>query len=421
MAGVTSAIIGGIGALGSAASSVSAAKEQKKAAKRARRAAAQAQMKALDGSFADGSSASFDPATGQLVTDLGDRLSGQQGALDAFAGLFGEQATGDFGQQAGNFLDLQSLVGLQGPQANNNFFSGLQGAIGNNLGIAQAGIGNALNFGQATNPLGNAAFGIAGQQLGDIGTFDDVRASQLDLLRQQAAPFEQRAFDNLQNNQFATGRLGSSGGALQTEAFARGLGQADLDRQLAASSEARNVQNNALGLASGSFGLGASQRGLADNLLNSAFGRFSGLSGLANDIEGSRFGQNLSAQQNTFGQLQNLFGNALGLEGFQQQSQADNFSRMLAALGAGNAVNQVPLQNLGFLADLEQQRANQILGSSQVQSGLVGQAGQVQDATASAFSGLSQLAQGGGFDFLGGLFGNRNQAQPGPTTTGAPI
>ena len=419
MAGITSAVVGGIGALGSAASSISAAKAQKKAAKQAKKRALDAAMRSFGFTGSDGSSGSFDPSTGELVTNLGDRLTGQRDQVDAFANMFGNQAAGGFGGQASDFLDLQSLVGMQGPQANNNFFAGLQNAIGRNAGMAEAGIGEAFNFGQATNPLGNQAFGIAGQQLGDIGTFDDVRSSQLDLLRQQAAPFEERAFNNLQNNQFATGRLGSSGGALQTEAFARGLGQADLDRQLAASGEARNVQNNALGLASGSFGLGASQRGLADNLLNSAFGRFGNFAGLANDVEQSRFGQNLTAQNNNFGQLQSLFGNALGLEGFQQQSQGDNFARMLSALGAGQSISNIPQQGLQFAAGLEEQRAGQILGSSAGVNRTVPNMGIGGDATAAAFSGLGQLAQGGGFDFLNGLFGNSASAPQMAGVTGA--
>ncbi len=419
MAGVTSAVIGGIGALGSAASSISAAKAQKKAAKRAQKQAAQAAMRSFGFTGPDGSSGSFDPATGQLVTDLGDRLTGQRDSIDAFTNLFGNQVGADFGGQASSLLDLQGLSALQGPQANNNFFSALQGGIGNNLGLAQGGIGQALGFGQATNPLGNAAFGIAGQQLGDIGTFDQVRGSQLDLLRQQAAPFEQRAFDNLQNNQFATGRLGSSGGALQTEAFARGLGQADLDRQLAASSEARNVQNNALGLASGSFGLGSAQRSLADSLLGNAFNRFGDFAGLASDVEGNRFAQNLTAQNNNFNQLQGLFGNALGLEGFQQESQNNAFSQFLASMGAGNALNQIPMNNLQAAAQLEAQRGAQSGASANVQAGLVPQFGASGDATAAAFSGLSQAAQGGGLNFLSGLFGGNSTAPQMAGVTGA--
>ena len=63
--------------------------------------------------------------------------------------------------------------------------------------------------------------------------FDNVRDQQLSLLRQQAAPFEQQASSNFQNDLFKRGMFNdSSGSGLLAQQFGAGLGQADLQRQM---------------------------------------------------------------------------------------------------------------------------------------------------------------------------------------------
>lgn len=397
-------LIGGlIGGLGSAFSSNRAARAQERAARDAAARAAEAELRAFSSNTGAGT-ASFDPATGRLRTSLSDRLQGQQGALDNLASLFGGNIGQDFSQGAGGTIDdLGAVLGFQ-PTSNESLFSGLQSGIGGNLFGAQGDIFRAR---QGVAPgLGNQAFNLAGGFFNDLaGGGEAARSQQLDLLRQQAAPFEERAFGNLQQNLFSTGRLGTSGGALQTEAFARGLGQADLSRQLAANQEGRAFQQNSFNLGQGLFGVGSGERSLSDQLLGNAFSRFGNFAGLAADVEGQRFGQNLQGQQNLFGQLQSQFGNRLALGGFQQNAQRNQLASFLQTLGAGNALTNAPLDSLRLAGGFEQARGNSILGGSQVQGGLANQFGAGQDALASAFGGLAGFSQGGGFDFLSGLFG----------------
>ena len=290
---------------------------------------------------------------------------------------FGEEGTSfDLG-------DFQSIFDLFGDNANRSLVQGqeLQEASSEFLpGIFQ-GIGNAqtisqesfdrfgdLQFDGFQRGLQDQLFGGAGSTLGRLGGgFDDIRGSTLDLLRRQAQPFEERAFGNLQENQFATGQLGSSGGGLQTEAFARGLGQADLSRQLAAGDEARNVQNSFQQLLAQQLGGGQALRGQESDLLQQAFGQFAGSQGLASQLQQSVFnqggaltnqaGQQLGGQQSLLGMLMSLGGFAGDLEA----SRADTDIR--AKGGAAGALGNLGASGndmiAGFLGSLGSNLADQ--------------------------------------------------------------
>jgi hypothetical protein len=203
---------------------------------------------------------------------------------------------------------------------------GLAGSNGIN---APAGFQNAANIqGTVQNAGILGATGLATQAFGRAAQLGSGQAgaSILDLLRQQAQPFENRAFNNLQSNLFSTGRIGSTGGGLQTEAFARGLGQADLSRQTQA-------------------------LGLEDQLLSSAFNRFGQTTGLANDLAGagvqsqafqSQFPRQLRDQDLQFA-LQALQGQG----GLNSQALA-NFN---AALAAGQAQSNAATGNASNIID----------------------------------------------------------------------
>lgn len=79
----------------------------------------------------------------------------------------------------------------------------------------------------------------------------DAFNSTLSALRARSADAEARATAENFARQQRTGQLGTTGGALQTEAFAKGLGMADLERQLAAGAESRAAGNYDLGIATG--------------------------------------------------------------------------------------------------------------------------------------------------------------------------
>jgi hypothetical protein len=263
--------------------------------------------------------------------------------------------------------------------AQNEMFANL--LAGGSAGMAGSLMQNGFQQG-----LQQQLFGQAGQMAGQTD-FSALRDQTLDTLRQQAQPFEERAFSSLQDNLFSTGRLGSSGGALQTEAFARGLGQADLQRQLSATGVAQQQQAQNANIANMFGGLGSNLAGLESDLLGQAFQRFGATSGLANDLNQARFGRG----QAMFGQ---------GLAGLQGQQ-----SIMDTLMGLGT-----------FGANLGAQQANTNLGAAggAANVGLnMGPSG--TDMQAAFFSSLgSNLLQGSGglnslFSGLGGLF-QGNQA-----------
>lgn len=100
------------------------------------------------------------------------------------------------------------------------------------------------------------------------GNTPGMSAAYLDLLRQQAQPYEQQAFQGINQNLFSRGRLGMDD-SVTGEAyrqFSRGLGEADVARQRLAldfgSTEAQNV-----------FGRGLQAATLGDQLQSGALGR----------------------------------------------------------------------------------------------------------------------------------------------------
>lgn len=409
MAAVTAAVVTAGAAAASAGASMKAASEQSKARRDRNRAIKKGALRDFGFGTAggDGPFGSFNAETGAFETGLGSRLEGQLGMVDSLAAAFGANAGADFTGDMRNTIGLQQMTAGQQADPNSNLFANLAGRAQSGLNMAQAGLGRAAGIQGQLDPFAQQAFGLAQQQFGDIGTAEQVRGDVLGLLRQQAAPFEERAFSGLQDKQFATGRLGSSGGALQTEAFARGLAQADTDRQLRSFAEGRNVQQNALGLAQGLSGIGSGALNLGDNLMGNAFRNFGAMSGLAQDIDRQRFGQETSVQQNLFNQLGSIFGNQARTAGLQDQLQTSNFSNFLRALGAGQAINQIPLDRLKFAQDVEAQRQNAAIGVGS-NLGTAG-AGSGWDSAAAAFSGLAGAAQN-----FGSIF--QNIGQPASTT-----
>lgn len=253
--------------------------------------------------------------------------------------------------QADNF-SRQNL--LRRPGGDFGALSALEFGAGTQFGNAQADIANARSGFQ--RGLQGTAFAGAQNLAGIAGQDPQAVAQQrLDLLREQAQPFEARQFQNLQENLFSTGRLGTSGGGLQTEAFARGLGQADLSRQLAASAEGRAFQSSSLQGAQGLAGIGSGVRGLEDNLLNTAFSRFNQTSNLGLDFSSERFDRNLGLQAFQDQRTQQNFQNQIGLSGLGTTLQGQNLDIATQALQAQGGLNDQALNN--FQATLAQSTA----------------------------------------------------------------
>ena len=276
---------------------------------------------------------------GQINLNLGD--------LDPAAAGLRQLATQQIGQAglAGqpnqqlqqNFANFQQA----GQQFGNPGFGTLNTLLGNQ-GQAFGGAAQDL-FSQQANPfqqgLQNSLFGGAQNSFNALpGTQEASRDQTLSLLRQQAQPFEERAFAGLQDNLFSTGRLGSTGGGLQTEAFARGLGQADLQRQLTAGQEGRNAQQAQLGLAQGQLGAGADLRGMQDRLLEGALSRFQGVSQEASRLSNQRFNTGQALTQDQFGRAGTTLSQTFAPEQLQALLQQQQLGTASAALGANQGI-----------------------------------------------------------------------------------
>lgn len=200
--------------------------------------------------------------------------------------------------------------------------------------------------------LGEAASGF----LGSLGSFDPAQlaAQYTDLLRQGAQPGEQRAANNALSSLYATGRLGTTGGAQQYGELALAQQQADIQRQLAGMQFGGQEQNRLAGLA-GNFA------GMADQFAGSNFARDAGSAQFNNDRTTQRF---LNAMQ-LFGasNQQNAQQADVGLQNNQQQlAQQGLFGQLgMGFTGMGldqNNSNQMQLLNLlGASGNLSQARS----------------------------------------------------------------
>lgn len=327
---------------------------------------------------------------------------------------------------------LSQYAGQAVPSFNPNLPSPVAGALtglqlaspipGLDLGGLDQILGGANNaFAQARQGLATAGqtpgfdaasvFGNANAQLGSLGqTYDQAFGNTLNTLREQARPQEDRAFAGLTDNLFATGRLGSTGGALQTEAFARGLGQADLSRQLAAGQEGRLAQQNALGLGQGLFGVGASGMNLQDQLMNSAFSRFGQTAQLAGDLNQARFARSMYGNELGYSRAQNMLGTQINLQQLPAALDAARLGNVNSALQGQSGIQSQLLQMFGAGLSAEQAAANARIGAGSNMAQIVGSpsfgaAGQMGPAMWSQL-GSSLLNNSGRIgDAFGSIFG----------------
>jgi hypothetical protein len=288
--------------------------------------------------------------------------------------------------------------------------------------MANALFGNAAGLGgqlASGTPLSNGANAAALSQLGALGqTYDQAYSNTRNTLREQARPEEARAMAGLTDNLFATGRLGSSGGALQTEAFARGLGQADLSRQLAATTQAQQAQQNALGIAQGSSAIANNNLstlqnamtgmfGAGDSLLNSAYSRFGNTAQLAADLNQARFARSMYGNETAYTRAQNMLGTQINLAGLPASLQAAQLGNVNAALSGQAGIQSQLLQLFGAGLSAEQAAANARIGAGSNMAQIVGNPsfGAAGQSNAAMWSQLGSTLLNNS-DRIGGLFGS---------------
>lgn len=360
------------------------------------------------------SSAAGVPAVGSLpgVESIGlsaGDLEGLRAALSQFASQGVPSASSGLPQGVQAALGRLQSAGRAPVDLGLAGLGDLESAIGSSFTDASEALGQA--GGGFQRGLQNTSFRGAGRNLATAGqTFDQVFDSTLSNLREQAGVQTDRAFSNLQDNLFATGRMGSSGGALQTEAFARGLAQADASFQLQAQQQAQMAQQNALGMAQGLTGIGSGLRGQEEDLLQSAFGRFTSLTGLAADLSRERFSRSMFGNELGFSRAKDALGTQVQMAGLPSSLQASQLQNVLSAMqGQAGIQNQV-LQLFGAGLSAEQAAANARIGAGSNMAQLVGSPsfGVPQQANAAMWAQLGSSLMGDNNlgSALGSLFGS---------------
>jgi hypothetical protein len=294
-----------------------------------------------------GNAANYNPFNFSGLGGMGSSFANGTGTLSAggfnpgaFQGLT-NTALGSAGQYAGGGLP-QGVAA-----AGNNYMSALGGAQGN----AQTGMAGGMGmYGAGANLVGGAN-----------GTYNSAYNTSLSAAQQALQqPFQQQT-NALRNQQFETGMSGTSGGALQTQALATGQGQAELQAQQNAVSQANTAQSNALGYGT--------------NLMNSGLGQFGNF-----NQQGAGFaGQGMNAQ--------------MGL---------GSYSPQLSALYANLANTGV--SGLGGVQGMDTSLAQLGLQGMQIGGNNMNNAARTQDAIAQSPNYTNQNAGYG--TALNSLFGN---------------
>lgn len=270
-------------------------------------------------------------------------------------GLGGQYVPGQFSTPGslrlsyGDYGGLASALpgfagGLLDEAGQSGFTPGIEGALGNLYGAAGQlpgrGPGFGFERGMVGNALGNFA-DVAGPMSGDYYN------NTLSLLRQQAQPFERQAYDNFTSDLFNRGQLGQhTGGLLDTSAFARGLGQADTDRQLSALGESRAMRGQDVDVANQLFG---------NTLMGAQFGMGS---------RQQQFANRMNLQNTAFGQGQNLLGTEVQLAGLPQMFRGTALGQLGQILGFTQGLQGLAMNPAQFGLNAEQAAANARIGSA---------------------------------------------------------
>jgi hypothetical protein len=346
--------------LGAGASLAGGLLQSRSAKKAAKNAAAGAEFNPFNVRTGFGSTNfNGNTAFGQLsdpMQQIQNMLTGQ--AAQGMGGPFGNVAAFQNLAQGGAFPMLGQGANqlMQAPDFASGGFNNLQQGMGQ-LGGLFGGLGmqgmNAAFGAPSTAGLNNMLMGQGQQLLGvqGPGSFQDVAADQLNLMRQQAQPHEQRLFNQLNQHQFNTGQAGTTGGSLQTEAFARGMGEADISRVLQSQQFAQGLQNQQFGQSFAQNQLGAGLLGQAmqgigqDQLQARALGGLGqGFLGQLPGMQQGVFGSGLQAQQAIGQQGLNRMQAAQGMFGFGQDIGLQQFQQGLQALQASQGIEGM-LQN----------------------------------------------------------------------------
>jgi len=198
-----------------------------------------------------------------------------------------------------------------------------------------------------------------------------LASNYTNLLRQQALPQEQQATSNALNSLFGTGRLGTTGGALQMRELQQAQQQADIGRQVAG--QQFGLQQ-ALQAQQGYDQARANQMGLMMN----------------------QFGANQQGKMNQFGIDQGMFGRTLDMFNSGSDMTQNRFMRAMQLFGGENALNQQYLSNFTGLLGAQQSQQQTLLDMARIGAG-VGQSQTAANANAAQMRNQSNQDMIAGF------------------------
>lgn len=267
--------------------------------------------------------------------------TGIGGSYTANPGGLGGNTSLNFGNLTGVNGQLQNDASQSAIYAGANLVPGaLTSGANNAFGVASGNINPA-------NANANNFYGAASTQLQAAGQDPTAYANGVySNLTAQAKPWEDAQTAALQDSQFGKGQAGTSGGALQTQAFAQGLGTADLQRQITAQQMGQQQQAQAVSNAGQLSGAGSS-------LLQNAFSNFNttqsqqqqlaALPAYLQSLNLQNSGSALTQQAGIQGQAQSLLGQGL-------TANTANGNLMLGAASAlqnnANSPNATPYSSL---------------------------------------------------------------------------
>ncbi|MDE2097349.1 MAG: hypothetical protein KGL39_08910 [Patescibacteria group bacterium] len=307
------------------------------------------------GNTANGNSvdAKLNPMYGGLEQGLLGSSGGFLGSLDAAGASNGLTP---FLQNA--YSQYQNSL----PNASGFGFGALANqAFGGNVGTAQ-------NFGQAANAL-----------LGNLSSFNPATAgaNYTNLLAQQSAPQNALATQNLAQQLFNSGALGSTGGANALTALGNMQGNQYVGQQIAGQQ------------------LGMQQQGLLGSLANN-FGYTGNMMNSTNFGLGANLNNLLYGRQ--YGQAQQGFQNAIGLNQAGNQNMGTYMGLTQGLLGSGMGIDNALLNQMQTSAQMGAMR-----------TGAAGNAGGQMLAGTLASNNMNAMTQMGLINGLsnvnwGGLF-----------------
>jgi hypothetical protein len=327
----------------------------------------------------------------------------------AFAGFAGTAGSG--ANMAGNFLNgglpaniQQALRGYTGLV--NSPGAGTQGGLGGIYGGLMGANGAAGNlmgmgFNQLNSPLIGQANNAASGFLNNAGTdFNSTFNNSYSNLLQQLQDPMQRAQSQLTDQEFQRGQLGSTAGGLQTQDFAKGLGQAMLGAQGQAFNQALGSFNSDLSGAGTASGIANNGLSLGNSLLSNAFGQFNNTSALGSNVLNSIYNQNADISNTLYGRNSQNVGMQTTAAGIPASIASQYLGVANGAASGANILNNIGLNNynMGLNSAVDQNRAQ--LGSSQVMGQIANNANYMPGNV-------------GWGNFAGSLFGNNGNGPGG--------